>query len=686
MSSEEPSGGLRQIMTTGRTNSKGTVALRLPTPGPPPPSPHKTFEAWLKSVPSSLTSSALLTAASAAFSFPYAQAYPIQLDLMRGVYGAIEQGQVGIFESPTGTGKSLSLLCASLTWLEQQARRSELGVDAQGLTSAQASAAASSRAHGGQDEEEEEAEPDWVLSHAATRQRADATRKEEELRQRIARAKKLQARFKRERKAQEAAEKQKGRSLAGGVGAAKQQQLQHHQQQVASGSGKAGKRKLTGGEGDSDEEFLLDDDSGSSAAKKDSDDMDGELAAFLGRQDPSSASGGSSSLAEPDLFLTPEVRQLMSAYTSGSGAATYAVHDESTGRATGWRAGSSARAEEMEELISSRAAPQVYFASRTHSQLSQFVAELNKTRFGKGGPPHAATAAVPSVSDAATAQKRKHIAIGLEGRAEDEDAEDAYPPLRVVALGSRKQMCIHEEVQRVGNERGTEAMNERCKELLKGKPSSSATGAGSKSSATASKRCPYAPSMDEQGLAQVLDFRDHAFTSVRDIEDLTSLGRSLHTCPYFASRLAAKQAQLVTLPYNLLLHSDSRAAAQVDVRDAVVVVDEAHNLIDTILEAHTVLVTLAQLDQAARQIETYVQRFAARLKGSSEMQLRQMLLALRSLVRFCQAWCKEQEDKANKSSGPGAPVWKGQVKEDIITSSQLVGQLGGTLDQINVSH
>lgn len=42
---------------------------------------------------------------------------------MTSLYECIENGNVGIFESPTGTGKSLSLICGSLTWLRDNQRR-----------------------------------------------------------------------------------------------------------------------------------------------------------------------------------------------------------------------------------------------------------------------------------------------------------------------------------------------------------------------------------------------------------------------------------------------------------------------------------------------------------------------------------------------------------------------------------
>jgi chromosome transmission fidelity protein 1 len=56
------------------------------------------------------------------FCHPY-QPYDIQSSFMTNLYRCIEDGKVGIFESPTGTGKSLSLICASLTWLRDHKRQ-----------------------------------------------------------------------------------------------------------------------------------------------------------------------------------------------------------------------------------------------------------------------------------------------------------------------------------------------------------------------------------------------------------------------------------------------------------------------------------------------------------------------------------------------------------------------------------
>jgi chromosome transmission fidelity protein 1 len=50
--------------------------------------------------------------------FPF-EPYSIQLEFMQQLHGCIEGRQFGLFESPTGTGKTLSIICGVLTWMEQ---------------------------------------------------------------------------------------------------------------------------------------------------------------------------------------------------------------------------------------------------------------------------------------------------------------------------------------------------------------------------------------------------------------------------------------------------------------------------------------------------------------------------------------------------------------------------------------
>lgn len=50
------------------------------------------------------------------FPFPF-QPYSIQDQFMRALYSVIENRKIGVFESPTGTGKTLSLMCSALKWL-----------------------------------------------------------------------------------------------------------------------------------------------------------------------------------------------------------------------------------------------------------------------------------------------------------------------------------------------------------------------------------------------------------------------------------------------------------------------------------------------------------------------------------------------------------------------------------------
>ena len=49
------------------------------------------------------------------------------------------------------------------------------------------------------------------------------------------------------------------------------------------------------------------------------------------------------------------------------------------------------------------------------------------------------------------------------------------------------------------------------------------------------------------------------------------------------------------MPYSILLHPQAREAVGVDVRGNIVVIDEAHNLIEAINDLHAVQLTVAQV-------------------------------------------------------------------------------------------
>ena len=52
--------------------------------------------------------------------------------------------------------------------------------------------------------------------------------------------------------------------------------------------------------------------------------------------------------------------------------------------------------------------------------------------------------------------------------------------------------------------------------------------------------------------------------------------------PIFHSRKAIEDAQIVIIPYNTLLHSSTREAIDIKLENSVVIIDEAHNVLETI--------------------------------------------------------------------------------------------------------
>ncbi|XP_048559091.1 ATP-dependent DNA helicase DDX11-like isoform X2 [Triticum urartu] len=370
--------------------------------------------------------------------FPFAP-YPIQSEFMSFLYSALSSGPraLALLESPTGTGKTLSIICSALQWLLDHRDAAPERANGSALAAA-----------GGEDDDE----PDWMRDFTP---------------------------------------------LPPKKGTSKKSETHPWRRQ---GTRKEGGSEKSGGIGENDgEEFLVD--------EYESDGEEGTRPHAAGKRAHCGGGAGGSSSSESD--------------------------DE----------------EEEEE-----ATPKVYFTSRTHSQLSQFVRELKRTDFsGK---------------------------------------------LRTVCLGSRKSLCINMDVQKLGS---ASRINERCLELQKNKKSSKIKVEGDNKKGHRTKtscRCPMLRnrSLQKQFRSEVSDH------GALDIEDLAQIGRKIGTCPYYGARDMVRSADLVVLPYQSLLLKSARESLGLNLKNSVVIIDEAHNLADSLTSMYNSKVTSSQVSGYANKL------------------------------------------------------------------------------------
>ncbi|KAL3265964.1 hypothetical protein HHI36_010151 [Cryptolaemus montrouzieri] len=223
----------------------------------------------------------------------------------------------------------------------------------------------------------------------------------------------------------------------------------------------------------------------------------------------------------------------------------------------------------------------IYICSRTHSQLAQFVGEIVKSPFGTD--------------------------------------------IRAVSLASRQVYCINSEVIRLKN---MALINERCLDMQKGNAKETKKeedGKISKKLRTKNCKCPYFKSQ------QIEHLRDLALVDVLDVEDLVAAGKELKACPYYASRKASDDAEIVLIPYNTLLHKATREANGIRLKNNVVIIDEAHNLLESLAQMHNIEVNLEQIETALAQLKGYKQRFSTRFSAANLLMINQLIFVINNL-------------------------------------------------------
>uniref|UniRef100_A0A671MUU7 DNA 5'-3' helicase n=1 Tax=Sinocyclocheilus anshuiensis TaxID=1608454 RepID=A0A671MUU7_9TELE len=198
-----------------------------------------------------------------------------------------------------------------------------------------------------------------------------------------------------------------------------------------------------------------------------------------------------------------------------------------------------------------------------------------------------------------------------------------YSTVPMTILSSRDHTCVHPEVVPHANR------NERCKELLEAKNGLS---------------CRYYHNVHKMRDQSTLQWV-HGLHQAWDIEDLVRLGSKLRSCAYYAARELMQDACIVFCPYNYLLDPLIRESMEINLKEQIVVLDEAHNIEDCARESASYTLNQAQLLLARDEMDGMVTHNIRRDQH-------------RPLLAFCCSLesCNSLEEREYESS---CKVWTG---------------------------
>lgn len=194
------------------------------------------------------------------------------------------------------------------------------------------------------------------------------------------------------------------------------------------------------------------------------------------------------------------------------------------------KVGSCEKVEKQEERLEK--VPLIYYGTRTHKQIAQVVRELRKS---------------------------------------------AYGSLRMAVLSSRERTCIHPHISRTNNK------NEECKELLE------------------NNGCPFQSHLKK--FTEYPTLYEKGSVEPYDLEDLVNIGKKLKVCPYFWTLDLIPSCDIVFCPYNYLIDPIIRKCLDIKLDNAIVVLDEAHNIEDSSREAMSLSITQDQIRDIVNDLE-----------------------------------------------------------------------------------
>ncbi|CAH8841983.1 unnamed protein product [Trichobilharzia szidati] len=523
--------------------------------------------------------------------FPYPKPYTQQLELMQTVYKTLETTSCGVFESPTGTGKSLSLLTASLRWLLDYNAKQLLRLD-----HLQSQIKSMTTSNENNKENNNTTVDDWIKDFEVNRQ----------LKRQI------------EPQIEDLIVYQSSLQLIEKIKLTKTPSSSLSTLQLTDSPSKVKKLESTSETVDVEklENFIK------VTSEEDCDAVDADDDLFLCEQKP-----------EVEQFqLLEDIDEL------------------------------NANENEFDQYSKNKQQPdngllRIIYCSRTHSQLGQIAKEFNKCK-------------------------------------------TLFDKVTMIQLSSRYLLCTNKQVYELKH---SDLINIACLELNRPR---------NRDEKQIKKfKCPMRNLSAVNNLANYLLVGSNSAMDVtsiirnnqetkpsRTLKPMNSNKNSLNNhrkgdtedlqpldfhigCPYYANRKGIPLAQLILVPYSLLLQSSSRSTSGLKLKNSIIIIDEAHNLLDAMASSMSVnLLLINDLYRLEELFTDYLNYYRSRLSTFLALRLRQM----KHFVHQLKAYLNNIHKNMLKTSmSADSSVMTSSNNIIIKTVNQLYSE--SNLDNINVS-
>ena len=249
---------------------------------------------------------------------------------------------------------------------------------------------------------------------------------------------------------------------------------------------------------------------------------------------------------------------------------------------------------------------QIFFCTRTHSQITQIITEIKKIQT------HLSTT--------------HHLPF----------------PYTVSFLASRKHLCLNKNVNK--SNVSLTYINSKCKELNEEK----------------STQCKYHCNMYNETL-----MNKETTTQIYDIEELAKMCERLQCCPYYLSKRNVNTSDIVLMPYNHIINRTIRNRSNINIKGSVIVFDEAHNIVESVLNACNCECNEIGVCSFVIGLCLYYDKYSVKLKASNNLNIRQLIKIGNEMYK----WLMNHKSNNNNGNTHSVTV----SISDFIMETNLIG-------------